>query len=155
MPQRFAQHGLGQFAAGFFRPRFSLKAILVLFAVLSAWLAYQVHWLGERREALVWIQQHETGAWSSFDPADVAVTNPVTGVTQPDEPRRAPLIVRLSGAQQVFYINLEKAKLSLADAQRLDHLQQLFPEADGVQLHESGWSHRWPPADREAFFRVP
>ena len=155
MPQQFAQDGLSPFAAGWYRPRVSLKAILILFAVLSAWLAYQVHWRGERREAVAWIEQHRSGVWGGMLPLDGLVTDPVTGAVSVDRSRHVPLMVRLTRSPEVHRVILEKTKLTSTDIHMLDSLGSLFPESRGVHISWPEGTQTWPPPDREAFFRAP
>ncbi|QDT70198.1 hypothetical protein MalM25_31440 [Planctomycetes bacterium MalM25] len=125
------------------RFRFRLGTLFVCVTLLCLWLGYQMRWVHQRREALVWIREHETAEkWSSADPTGVTVT-PVGGLPAPYESRRPPLAVWLLGEQQVHFITLDRAKVTASDFDMLNRLQALFPETDGVHIEEPGWSNRW------------
>src|SRR5690242_4536797 len=43
------------------RPRFqfTLRTLLIVTALIAAWLGYHVHWIRQRHEALPWASQHD------------------------------------------------------------------------------------------------
>ena len=131
------------------RVRFSLKYLLVAITLICIWLATQVQWITRRNEALVWLKDHDINNWSTRNPNEVELTDQAG--TRPYRVRSVPLIVRISGAPQVPFIYLDKAKLSNSDAEYIDSLQSLFPEAEGIHIHGPGGLHRWPPEDPDEF----
>ena len=135
--------------------RFSLRGMFILITVFGCWLGTKVSWLRQRRIAREWIEQHEIPAeWSKASPANVTIME--FGLPKhTDRSKDAPLGLRLLGESRLAYIILDKSRLSERDAGRLNSLQALFPEADGVHVQEPGWTHRWPPVDPIAYLKYP
>lgn len=138
--------------------RFSLRGMFVVIMLLcmwlGLWLSFRLTWIRQRQEARRWIEQHESFGWSKVDPKDVVVTD-LDGTKQPAKAADAPWSLGLLGETRLAYIQLDKSKLSEADIPRLDSLQALFPEANGVHIDEPGFCWRWPPPDPRAYLKYP
>jgi len=139
--------------------RFNLRGMLVVVTVLGVWLGRQVQWMRDRQEAREWIVEHESGGHLARDDADdfYLVTTLVNGarVTSRKAVPNAPWSIRIFRAPRVPFIHLDKGTLSPSDIPRINSLQVLFPEADGIQVEEPCWCTRWPPKDPVAFIRYP
>jgi hypothetical protein len=138
---------------------FSLRGMFIVITLFGVWLGRQVQWMRERHEARAWIVAHETGTHVARDGIDDDYwsTELVNGVavTTRKKVRNAPWSIRILGEERLPFITLEKSKLSESDIPRIDSLHALFPEANGVQVHQPGLSTRWPPENRTTFKRYP
>ncbi len=134
--------------------RLSLRGLLILISAFCVWAAYHGKWIRDRREARLWIVAHEDGPWSGAHPTDVRVQQIIKGrqVWIADRAPALPWSLRILGERPLHYINLDKSKLTVQDVDRIDDLQMLFPEADGVHIQEPLLSQRWPPEDVNAYF---
>ncbi len=139
--------------------QFSLRGIFILMTLLGVWLGVQVKWVRDRQEARKWIAEHEDeGQWSLVDVSDPKVRYSQTTwkngvrVPVPVREKNAPWSVRVLGEKRLNFIYLDKSKLSASDADYIDLLPSLFPEAKGIHVHEPGLSTCWPPEDLASFF---
>jgi len=132
---------LTQFKALLPSGHFSLRTLFVAITLIAIWLGFQVRWMQQRQEARQWIEQHEHDGWSKIDPKDV-VTSSCPAKSVP-----TPWNLRLMGEAPLFYIHLDKTKLTEADVDRINSLPALFPEAFQIQVSEPGWTTCWPPLD--------
>jgi hypothetical protein len=139
------------------RLRISLRGLLLLLTAFCIWASIHGQWIRDRREARAWIVSHEVGPWSGVDSADVKVQMTINGqqVWVPDIAPELPLSLRILRERPLYYIHLDKSKLTPHDAARIDSLQRLFPEADGIHIQEPRWTQRWPPDDVEEYFANP
>jgi hypothetical protein len=132
--------------------RFSLRSIYILLTIFGLWLGFEVNWLRQRREARRWIELHEvSGGWSRRNPKDVRLDSGI-GPVRYGQAVAAPWSLRKFSEPSLAYIHLDKNKLSEADIPKIDSLQSLFPEANGVFVNdEPGWVHRWQPGDSHGY----
>ena len=123
------------------RPRFSLLALLLAFAVLAGWLGYQRYVIDQRRAALVWIKQQ----WGNYQEYSWPLNEP----SQPypawfrEKVEQVSSVRVLLGDPPVYYISLVHSTASWEDRQRI---AALFPEASVVPEHPEGF-HRGDQED--------
>ncbi|HZZ26918.1 MAG TPA: hypothetical protein VFE46_02830 [Pirellulales bacterium] len=103
------------------RPRFSLRTLFVLIALISlpmAWVAYQRNWIRQRHVFLAG-EDHLAFGYK-FNGEDVAVI---------------PMSLRIFGESPIYSINVKKDDFA--------EIKQLFPEAKVFDDWEPG---KFPPA---------
>jgi hypothetical protein len=95
-----------------FRPRFSLRTLLVLIALISiplGWLAYQLNWIRERHKMLTQELPREYQEYREYNKTQPAILRP------------APWPLRIFGEQGIVVIGVPKSQAERA--------AELFPEA--------------------------
>lgn len=99
--------------------RFSLRGLFVvvtLFALLSAWMVYQLNWIRQRHQALDWLNSSE-GSWCA--PSLVGARTQVS----------APWGLRLLGEQGIVGVGMDVKQFAGPVPYTPMQLQRLFPEA--------------------------
>lgn len=142
------------------RLRISLRGLLLLLTVFCIWASIHGKWIRDRQEARDWIVQHEVeGGWAAARPEDVRIGTRFSGrqtwISAAEKELAIPWSLKILGERPLYFIFLDKGKLSPQDAARIDSLQGLFPEAEGVHIEESRWTQRWPPKDVAGYFANP
>jgi len=128
----------------------------VLLTVFCIWAAIHGQWVRDRRDARAWIVEHEHAInWSAAAADDVRIGKWTNGrqvwTSAAEVVPAMPWGLRAFGDQRLYFIHLDKSKLNAGDVARINSLQALFPEADGVHI-EGRDGDRWPPADLRNFF---
>ncbi|TWU51525.1 hypothetical protein Poly59_31170 [Rubripirellula reticaptiva] len=118
-------------------PRFSIKTLLFVVAIVAVATAYvvtQLSWIAERKRAIAWM--HETDSYWAELPGDF----------RPDLDNSAPWRIRMFGASGVRRACVIVYSERTIRA-RTDQLKRLFPEADieVIQLGESPGATVFPP----------
>lgn len=129
------------------RLRVSLRGLLLLLTIFCIWASIHGQWIRDRREARLWIASHEIGSWSAADRQ--------VWISAAKKELNTPWSLRVLGERPLYWIVLDKSKLTPRDAARIDGLQSLFPEAEGIHIEEPGWTTRWPPTDSSEFWSLP
>lgn len=141
------------------RLRISLRGLLLLLTAFCIWASIHGQWIRDRREARSWIASHETGSWSAADPADVRIGKRINGrqvwISAAEKEFDIPWSLKILGERPLHYIFLDRSKLTPQDAARIDSLQGLFPEVEGIHIQEPRWTQRWPPEEVEKYFANP
>ena len=116
-------------------PRFRLGTLLICVTLLCFWLGYQMRWVHQRREALVWIENHRpdkshsfVGRWFLGSQSELLAASWFEF-----EQGGAPWMVSLLREPKAnTFIGLDRTKLKEPEEVVLDRIQGLFPEAEGV-----------------------
>ena len=107
--------------------------MFLLVTVVCVWLGLQVQWLRDRGEALRWLEGNggnfakENGRFRWVQPDGTVVEG--GGINVFDH-AKAPWIIRLMGAETIYWLNVPRDRDGSFSKVKLDELSELFPEAE-------------------------